>query len=103
MKEYSFLWIIIFIFGPLLYIFLSDYNLVNRLWIKESGLWEFPGTPVVRTLRFHWVNPGMVLGSIPGRGSKIPQAMQHGKEKKEEGLWWDKESGVGDIQSNLRN
>ena len=34
---------------------------------KLSG--EFPGGPVVRTLRFH-----CLAGSIPGWGIKIPQA-----------------------------
>ena len=40
---------------------------------------EFPGGPVVRTRHFHcWVP-----GSIPGRGTKIPQAAaQPGKKKK---------------------
>ena len=43
----------------------SPYEHANR---------DFPGRPVVRTLRFH------CLGSIPGRGTKIPQAMWHGNK-----------------------
>ena len=37
-----------------------------------SLLWEFPGGPMVRTWRFHCCG----TGSIPGRGTKIPQAGQ---------------------------
>ena len=43
-----------------------------------SYLWELPGSPVVRTQHFHCLG----LGSISGRGTKIPQALQHGKKKK---------------------
>ena len=39
-------------------------------------LGEFPGDPVVRTQRSHCWGPG----SIPGRGTKIPQAAWHGQE-----------------------
>ena len=35
---------------------------------------EFPGYPVVRT----WCFPARSLGSIPGQGTKISQAAQHG-------------------------
>ena len=42
--------------------------------------WEFPGCSVVRTRRFHCWG----LGSIPAQGTKIPHAMQHGQEKKNE-------------------
>ena len=38
-KEYIFPCIIIFIFEPLLYVFLSDYNLMNRLWIRKEESW----------------------------------------------------------------
>ena len=41
-------------------------------------IWEFPGSPVVRTRCFHCHG----LGSIPGRGTKIPQAAQHNQKKK---------------------
>ena len=42
-------------------------------------LWsrEFPGSPVVRTWSFHCQG----LGSVPGQGTKILQAMWHGKNK----------------------
>ena len=40
--------------------------------------WEFPGSPVVRTRHFHCWGPG----SIPGWGTKIPQAAQSGQKKK---------------------
>ena len=40
-------------------------------------LWqEFPGGPVVRTRRFHCWG----LGSTPGWGTKIPQAVQRGQQ-----------------------
>ena len=45
---------------------------------SESRGREFPGGPVVRTLRFHC--PGL----MPGQGTKIPQAVQHGQKKKKE-------------------
>ena len=35
---------------------------------------EFPGGPVVRTRHFHCC-------SIPGQGTKTPQAAQHGEKK----------------------
>ena len=37
---------------------------------KRIIVWEFPGGPVVRTQCFHYCG----LGSIPGQGTKIPQA-----------------------------
>ena len=38
---------------------------------------EFPGGPVVRTQCFHcWSQ-----GSVPGPGTKIPQAVWHGQKK----------------------
>ena len=37
---------------------------------------EFPGGPVVRTQCFHCCG----LGSIPGRGTKIPQDVWHGQK-----------------------
>ena len=45
--------------------------------VKKSHPTEFPGSPVVRILRFHCRS----LGSIPGRGTRIPQATQHGQKK----------------------
>ena len=39
---------------------------------------EFPGSPAVRTRRFHCGG----LGSIPGRGTKILQAVQCGQKNK---------------------
>ena len=47
------------------------------LTVKLGG---FPGSPVVRTRRFHCHGPG----SIPGQGTKITQAAQHSQRKKEE-------------------
>ena len=38
---------------------------------------EFPGGLVVRILAFHCCG----WGSIPGRGTEIPQAMRRGKNK----------------------
>ena len=40
---------------------------------------ELPGGPEVKTWAFTAVDPG----SIPGRGTKIPQAAWCGKERKE--------------------
>ena len=45
-------------------------------WNKSDR--EFPGGPVVRTQHFHGRRPG----SIPGRRTKIPQTVWHGKKKK---------------------
>ena len=42
----------------------------------QNFLREFPGSPVVRTPNFHWAP-----GSIPGQGTKILQATQHGPNK----------------------
>ena len=44
--------------------------------LKNLTVWEFPGDPMVRTQRFHCCGPG----SIPGQGTKILQASQHGVE-----------------------
>ena len=41
---------------------------------------ELPGDPVVWALCFHFQG----LGSIPGQGTKIPQAVWCGQEKKKE-------------------
>ena len=45
--------------------------------IKKSKRWEFPGDPVVKT--WHLQRHG--LDSIPGQGTKIPQAMGPKKKK----------------------
>ena len=39
---------------------------------------EFPGGLVVRILGFHCCDPG----SGPGRGTEVPQAVQHDRKKK---------------------
>ena len=44
--------------------------------LEQAG--EVPGGPVVRTWCFHCQGPD----SIPGRGSKIPQAAWHGQNNK---------------------
>ena len=41
---------------------------------------ESPGGPVVRTQRFHCCGPG----SVPGRGTKILQALQRGRKRERE-------------------
>ena len=45
---------------------------------KKKKKLEFPGGPVVRTLRFH----AKGLGSIPGQGTKIHQDMRRGQKRK---------------------
>ena len=47
--------------------------------VKKYPCGEFPGGSVVRTWYFHCHG----LGSIPGWGTKILQAMQHGQKEKE--------------------
>ena len=44
-----------------------------------SRYWEFPGGPVIRTPSFY--STGRGTGSIPGRGTKILQAVWHIKKK----------------------
>ena len=56
-----------------LYFFLNPF-----LWLKHTCL-EFPGGP---WLGLTFTAGG--LGSIPGQGTKIPQAAQHGLKKKKE-------------------
>ena len=52
----------------------------SRTWLKwlssSSSSREFPGGPVVRTQHFHCCD----TGSIPGQGTKIPQATQHNQK-----------------------
>ena len=56
-------------------------NLTVLLFLKIV-IWEFPGSPVVRTLcrgpRFN-----------PGQGTKIPQAVRPHQEKKINKLWFN--------------
>ena len=47
---------------------------------KRYTFGEFAGGPVVRTLCF----TAKGVGSVPGWGTKIPQAMKHGQKKKRE-------------------
>ena len=70
--------------------------------LKQQKFREFPGGPVVRTLHFHCCGPGL----IPGWGTKIPQATQHGQKKKKEKLmllqFWRpgvQDAGVGRLGS----
>ena len=61
-----------FDFGPQLHFI----KIINGILKMTS--WEFPGSPVENTSPF---NAGGV-GSIPGRGTKIPHEARHGKERK---------------------
>ena len=58
---------------------------VFYFYLKTEGtfpqyFWEFPGSPVVRTRHFHCLG----WSSVPGQGTKIPQAIQHSQKKKKE-------------------
>ena len=56
---------------------LSSANNVHYKWESKGwNLWEFPGGPGVRTPCFQCWGPG----SIPGRGTKIPQAAWCGQK-----------------------
>ena len=57
---------------------LSLYNVLLCPVCFKVYFGEFPGSPVVRTQRFHCHG----LGSIPGWGTKIPEAAQNGQKKK---------------------
>ena len=46
--------------------------------------WEFPGSPVVKIQCFHCCG----LGSAPGEGIKIPQALLGEKEKEKALATW---------------
>ena len=63
-------------------------KMTHLLSFNSGFLWEFPGSPVVRTRRFHCLS----LGSIPGWGAKILQAAQHDqiktKQNKTKKLWF---------------
>ena len=45
--------------------------------VKNTPSWDFPGGPVVRTQHLHCTG----LGSIPGRGTKVPQATRYGPKQ----------------------
>ena len=45
---------------------------------KIRVTWEFPGSPVVRTWRFHCCGPDLT----PGWGTKILQGSRHNQKKK---------------------
>ena len=60
---------------------LDDKTVPFRVSYKKKKR-EFPGGPVVRTLRFHCWGPG----SIPGQRITIPRAAQCGQKKKKERL-----------------
>ena len=51
------------------------YNILQNSCEKYR---KFPGNPVVKTWHFHYHGQG----SIPGQGTKIPQATQSGQKKK---------------------
>ena len=51
----------------------EDRTFFGKVWHPR----DFPGSPVVRTLRFHC----RAMGLIPGRGTKIPQATWCGPKK----------------------
>ena len=55
---------------------------VKSFFTKNYKSREFPGGPVVKTQRFHCQDPG----SIPSRGTNIPQAMQCSQIKKKKKL-----------------
>ena len=48
--------------------------------LRDRALGEFPGSPMVRTRRFHCRGPG----SIPGQGTEILQAARRSKKKRKE-------------------
>ena len=47
-------------------------------WVLKLRLWKFPGGPVVRSRCVHTAESP---GSIPGQGTKIPQATWHAPPK----------------------
>ena len=50
---------------------LTRFKMSDKTLVIKT-LWDFPGSPVVRTPRFHCRGHGW----IPGRGTKIPRAAQ---------------------------
>ena len=65
------------------------YSFTNN---SKKNLREFPGGPVLRTPHFHCQGPG----SIPGQGTKIPQAAQHDqkRKKKKKILKWNENASL---------
>ena len=61
-------------FMPLLILLPFEYFMS----VRNKRSWKFPGSPVVRALYF--TAGGM--GLIPGWGTKIPHAAEHGQKKK---------------------
>ena len=55
----------------------SPQSIVERFQHLKNKPWTFPGGLVVRTLCFHCQD----VGSIPGLGTKILQAILHSKNK----------------------
>ena len=60
------------------YFFFYYPNFINKEIHSKSISWKFLGGPGVKILCFHCWGPG----SIPGWGTKIPQAMWCGQKKK---------------------
>ena len=55
------------------------FNLISiNLNLKSTILWEFPGSPLVRTLRAFTAEG---VGSIPGWGTKFLQIVRCGQNK----------------------
>ena len=52
---------------------------LQAMALFRNALWEFPGSPVVRTQRFHCQGSG----SISGHGIEILQAAGRSQKKKE--------------------
>ena len=61
-------------FMPLLILLPFEYFMS----VRNKRSWKFPGSPVVRALYF---TAGR-MGLIPGWGTKIPHAAEHGQKKK---------------------
>ena len=51
---------------------------LNKIFKKEVKQKDIPGGLVVKTQHFHCWGPG----SIPGRGTKVPEALLHGQKKR---------------------
>lgn len=66
-----------FINEPLWNLSLVTIERLMYVSIKILHYWEFPGDPVIKT----WGFPAEDPGSIPGQGTKIPQAVWWGKKK----------------------
>ena len=52
--------------------------------VMREGLWKLPGGQVVRTWSCHCYG----LGSIPGQGTEILQAMKYGQRERLLGPLW---------------